>query len=208
MTGLTAYFGIINIGKPIKGDNLVVSGAAGAVGSVAGQIGKIFGCKVVGIAGSELKCQYIRDELGFDAAINYKSENINQGLKQHCPDGIDIYFDNVGGDTLNMVLRRINLQARILICGAISQYNSTDPMQGPSNYMSLLVNRARMEGFLVSDFYKQYPEAINQLEKWYSSRKIVSKEYIVEGIKKFPETFTKLFRGDKLGKLIIKVNNS
>ena len=207
MTGMTAYFGLLDISDPQPGKTLVVSGAAGAVGSLVGQIAKIKGCRVVGIAGSERKCQYIVNELGFDAAINYKTEKLNKMIKQHCPDGVDIYFDNVGGETLNTILRSINLNARIIICGAISQYNATEQITGPSNYMSLLVNRARMEGFLVSDYYDRYPEAIKQMSTWIKEGKIKTQMQIIEGIESFHEALLKLFSGDKFGKLMLKVSD-
>lgn len=205
MPGFTAYFGLLEIGEPKEGETLVVSGAAGAVGSVVGQIGKIKGCKVVGIAGGPEKCSYVVKELGFDACIDYKNDDIKAGLKQHCPKGIDIYFDNVGGDILNAVLARINFKARIPLCGAISQYNATSEVKGPSNYLSLLVNRGRMEGFIVFDYAKRYEEAAKQMGQWMMAGKLKSKETIIEGIETFPTTFNKLFNGQKMGKLVLKV---
>ena len=152
MPGLTAYFGLLDVGRPQPGETVVVSAAAGAVGGVAGQIARIKGCRAVGIAGGPAKCRYITEELGYDAAIDYKAENVLVALGQHCPAGVDVYFDNVGGEILDAALLRINRGARIPICGAISQYNNTTPIKGPSNYLSLLVNRARMEGFIVTDY--------------------------------------------------------
>jgi NADPH-dependent curcumin reductase CurA len=205
MTGMTAYFGLLDVGQPKPGDTVVVSGAAGATGSVVGQIAKIKGCRVVGIAGGAAKCQYLVKELGFDAAIDYKSEDVSKALRQHCPKGIDVYFDNVGGDILDAVLAQINLGARIAICGAISQYNNTTPIKGPSNYLSLLVNRATMRGFIVFDFANRYAEAGRDMAGWLAAGKLKSREDIVPGLQTFPETLLKLFKGENSGKLMIKV---
>ncbi|MFQ5636522.1 MAG: NADP-dependent oxidoreductase [bacterium] len=208
MPGMTAYFGLLEVGQPNAGETLVVSGASGAVGSVVGQIGKIKGCRVVGLAGGEKKCSYLVKDLGFDAAIDYKSQDLRTGLKEHCPHGIDVYFDNVGGEILDTVLTRINRGARIPICGAISQYNNTTAVKGPSNYLSLLVNRARMQGFVVFDFAGRYQEAAQEMGLWLAQGKLKSKEHIVEGIETFPETLLMLFSGENYGKLIIKVADS
>ena len=205
MPGFTAYFGLLRIGEPKEGNTVLVSGGAGAVGSVVGQIAKIHGCRVVGIAGSTEKCRYMTQELDFDAAINYKEDDIRQSIKTHCPDGIDIYFDNVGGEILDIALTRLSRGARIVICGAISQYNNTGPTQGPSNYMALLVSRARMEGFLVFDYAKEYGAAARQLGQWRAEGKLKTKEYVVKGIENFQPTLLRLFSGDKLGKLVLKV---
>lgn len=205
MPGMTAYFGLMRIGEPKAGETVVVSGAAGAVGSIVGQIAKIKGCRVVGIAGGAEKCQYLIDELGFDGAIDYKNEDIREGLKKECPNGVDVYFDNVGGDILNTVLTRLNMKARIVICGAISQYNNTTEVKGPSNYLSLLVSRAKMEGMVVMDYAKDYRMAAMEMGGWLAEGKLKSKEHIEEGIENFHETFLKLFSGDKKGKLILKV---
>ena len=205
MTGLTAYFGLLDIGEPKEGETVVVSGAAGAVGTIAGQIAKIKGCRVVGIAGGPEKCSYIVDELGFDAAIDYKNEDVQAGLKKHCPDRIDVYFDNVGGDILDIVLKGLARNARIVICGAISQYNNAGPMKGPSNYMSLLVNRARMEGFVVFDYADRYREAAMEMAGWMMEGRLKSREEVVEGFENFPETLLKLFKGDNIGKLVLKI---
>jgi NADPH-dependent curcumin reductase CurA len=183
----------------------LVSGAAGAVGSVVGQIAKIKGCKVVGIAGGAEKCQYLIDELGFDGAIDYKNDNINEGIKKHCPKGIDVYFDNVGGEILDAALARLRMHARIVICGAISQYNNTTPIKGPSNYMSLLVNRATMQGMVVMDYAPNYRDAAKQMGMWMMEGKLKSKEDIYEGIENFHDTFKRLFSGEKKGKLVLKV---
>lgn len=205
MPGMTAYFGLLVNGQPKAGETVLVSAASGAVGSVVGQIAKIKGCRTVGIAGGPQKCQYLIDELGFDAAIDYKNEDTKDALKRTCPDGVDVYFDNVGGEILDTVLTRINMRARIVICGAISQYNSTTPIKGPSNYLSLLVFRARMEGMLVSDHVKEYPKAVKEMAGWMAEGKLKTKEYIVEGLETFPQTMLRLFSGEKLGKLILKI---
>ena len=205
MTGLTAYFGILDIGNIKAGETVLISGAAGAVGSVAGQIAKIKGCNVVGIAGGQQKCQYITSELGFDAAIDYKSENIYQALNQHCPKGIDVYFDNVGGVILDAALARIKRYARIVLCGAISQYNSTQAIQGPSNYLSLLINRGRMEGFIILDYVDRFNHGILEMAQWMQQGKLKSKEHIITGIDQFYDAFTRLFSGEKLGKLVLQV---
>jgi NADPH-dependent curcumin reductase CurA len=205
MPGMTAYFGILEVGKIKEGDVVLVSGAAGAVGSVVGQIAKIKGCKVVGIAGGAEKCQYLIDELGFDGAIDYKNDNINEGIKKHCPKGIDVYFDNVGGEILDAALARLRMHARIVICGAISQYNNTTPIKGPSNYMSLLVNRATMQGMVVMDYAPNYRDAAKQMGMWMMEGKLKSKEDIYEGIENFHDTFKRLFSGEKKGKLVLKV---
>ncbi len=205
MPGMTAYFGLLDTGQPKAGDTVVVSAASGAVGAVVGQIAKIKGCRVVGIAGGEEKCRYIKDELGFDAAIDYKKEEIYQALRQTCPKGIDVYFDNVGGDILDAVLTQINLGARIVICGAISQYNNTGPIKGPSNYLSLLVNRASMKGMLVLDYLPRYPEGMREMAGWIRAGRLKSREHIVDGLENFPETLLMLFTGENFGKLEIRV---
>ncbi|HEV1994475.1 MAG TPA: NADP-dependent oxidoreductase, partial [Candidatus Acidoferrum sp.] len=189
MPGMTAYFGLLDTGQPKPGDTVVISAAAGAVGSVAGQIAKIKGYRVIGIAGGAEKCQYVTRELGFDAAIDYKSEDVTKALQKHCPNAIDIYFDNVGGDILNAVLTQLARGARIIICGAISQYNNAGPIKGPSNYLSLLMNRASMKGMLVLDYVNRYPEAVGAMAGWIASEKLKSREHIVEGLQTFPDTF-------------------
>ncbi|MGH9675572.1 MAG: NADP-dependent oxidoreductase [Candidatus Acidiferrum sp.] len=205
MTGMTAYFGLLDVGQPKAGDTVVVSGAAGATGSVVGQIAKIKGGRVVGIAGGAEKCAYLQKDLGFDGAIDYKSENLPKALRERCPKGIDVYFDNVGGDTLDAVLAQINLGARIAICGAISQYNNTTPIKGPSNYLSLLINRASMKGFIVFDYTARFGEAARDIAGWLKAGKLKSREDIVDGLQTFPETLLKLFKGENKGKLLIKV---
>lgn len=207
MPGMTAYFGLLEVGKPQAGETVLVSGAAGAVGSVVGQVAKIKGCRVVGIAGGQDKCAYLVDELGFDAAIDYKSENVKKAIKAACPNGVDVYFDNVGGDILDAALTQINMKARIVICGAISQYNNTTPVKGPSNYLSLLVNRATMTGIVVFDYQDRYMEGAMQLGQWLAEGKLKTKEHIEHGIDNFPEVLMQLFTGNKLGKLILKVDD-
>ena len=205
MPGMTAYFGLLEVGQPKPGETVVVSGAAGAVGQTVGQVARQRGCRVVGIAGGKEKCDFVVNELGFDACIDYKSGSVRDGLKQHCPNGVDVYFDNVGGDILDAVLARINMKARIIICGAISQYNNTTPVKGPANYLSLLVNRARMEGIVVFDWAERYPEAAAQMAQWMKEGSFKTREDIVEGLENFPQTLLMLFEGRNFGKLILKV---
>jgi NADPH-dependent curcumin reductase CurA len=204
MPGMTAYFGLLEIGKPKEGETVVVSGAAGAVGTVAGQIAKIKGCRVVGIAGGAEKCDYLTRELGFDAAIDYKADDVKKALRQHCPKGVDVYFDNVGGDILDTVLTQLARGARIIICGAISQYNAA-AVKGPANYLSLLVNRASMTGMVVFDYAARYPEAMRDIAGWIAAGKVKTREQVVDGLETFPETLLKLFRGENLGKLVLKI---
>ncbi|WP_174720328.1 NADP-dependent oxidoreductase [Streptomyces spongiicola] len=206
MSGMTAYFGLLDIGRPEAGQTVVVSGAAGAVGSVVGQIAGIMGCRVVGIAGGERKCRALVDELGFDAAIDYRSEDVRKAVREHAPDGVDVYFDNVGGDILDAVLTRLARGARVVVCGAISQYNSTEPVKGPSNYLSLLVNRATMTGMVVFDYADRYAEAVAQLAEWRAEGRLISVEDVVEGgVGAFPDTLLRLFRGENHGKLVLTV---
>ena len=204
MPGLTAYFGLLDVGKPVAGNTVVVSGAAGAVGSVVGQIAKIHGCRTVGIAGGADKCRYLT-EIGFDAAIDYKAGDIKPALREHCPQGIDVFFDNVGGDILDAAMTRLARGARIVICGAISQYNNTTPVKGPSNYLSLLVNRASMTGMVVFDYAARYGEAVREMAQWMAAGKLKSREDIVRGLEQFPAALLKLFTGDNHGKLVLEV---
>jgi NADPH-dependent curcumin reductase CurA len=206
MPGLTAYFGLLDIGALKDGETVVVSGAAGAVGAVVGQIAKIKGCRVVGIAGGPEKCAYLVDEVGFDAAIDYKAGAVKAGLKQHCPNGIDVYFDNVGGEILDDCLANLARGARVVLCGAISQYNSTTGMRGPANYMSLLVNRGRMQGFLVFDFAARYGEGVRAMAGWIAEGRLKPREDVAEGgVDAFVPTLNKLFAGENFGKLVLKV---
>ncbi|HLO44730.1 MAG TPA: NADP-dependent oxidoreductase [Leadbetterella sp.] len=206
MSGLTAYFGLLDTGQPKEGETVVVSGAAGAVGSVAGQIAKIKGCRVVGIAGGKDKCDYVVNQLGFDACIDYKSSNLRANLKEVCPSGVDVYFDNVGGEILDTVLTLINKKARIVICGAISQYNSTKP-EGPKNYLSLLINRAKMEGIVVFDNAARYNEAAKEMAGWIKEGKLNANFHIEKGgVKSFPDVLMKLFAGENTGKMVLEID--
>lgn len=205
MPGMTAYWGLMDVGQPKAGETLVVSGAAGAVGATVGQVAKIMGCRVVGIAGGRDKCDFAVNTLGFDACVDYKNDDVKKALRAACPTGIDIYFDNVGGEILDIVLTQINLKARIVICGAISQYNNTTPIKGPANYLSLLVNRARMEGIVVFDYAPKYKEAAVAMAGFLAAGKMVSREHIETGIDSFPESLLKLFKGENFGKLVLKV---
>jgi NADPH-dependent curcumin reductase CurA len=205
MPGMTAYFGLLESGQPKAGETVVVSGAAGAVGQTVGQVAKQLGCRVVGIAGGQEKCDFVVNELGFDACIDYKGGSVKDGLKQHCPQGVDVYFDNVGGEILDTVLTRINMKARIVICGAISQYNNTTAVKGPANYLSLLVHRARMEGIVVFDYADRYHLGVAALGKWLKEGKIKSKEDIVQGLEHFPSALNMLFEGKNFGKLVLQV---
>jgi NADPH-dependent curcumin reductase CurA len=207
--GLTAYFGLLDVGRPEPGQTVVVSGAAGSVGSIAGQIARIKGCRVVGIAGGSDKCRWLVDELGFDAAIDYKAADVRGELKTAAPDGVDVFFDNVGGKVLEAVLARLARGARIVICGAVSQYNATEPPPGPSNYMQLLVARASMTGFVIFDYEERYPEGLTQLAGWLRSGELRSHEHVVHGdIDAFPGTLLQLFRGENTGKLILALDAS
>jgi hypothetical protein len=202
ISGLTAYFGLLDIGKPEPGQTVLVSGAAGSVGSIVGQIARIKGCRAVGIAGGEEKRRWLIEEAGFDAAIDYKTADLRKELKIHAPDGVDVYFDNVGGATLEAALNRLAQGARIVLCGAVSQYNDTP--RGPANYMQLLVARASMTGFVIFDYAQRYPQGVADLAKWLSSGELRSHEQIEHGgVADFPDTLQKLFRGENTGKLIL-----
>ena len=206
VTGLTAYYGLLEIGQPQKGETLVVSAAAGAVGNVVGQIGKIKGCRVVGIAGSDEKCQWLTGELGFDDAINYKSGSIFSALKKHCPSGIDVYFDNVGGETLEAVLARMNLHGRIACCGVVSQYDTGNPAGGPRGVPGLLVvKRIKMEGFIVMDYYRTREKTLDEIAGWVSSGQLKVKEDIVEGLENAPRALIGLLHGENIGKRMVHV---
>lgn len=208
IAGLTAYCGLLEVGRMQAGDTVLVSGAAGSVGAHVGQIAKAKGGRVVGIAGGSEKCAYLIDELGFDAAIDYKSENLLERLKATCSSGVDVFFDNVGGETLNSGLTTINVGARVVICGAISQYNSTTAPQGPGNYLLLLVRRASMQGFIYFDFRDQWPAMLQDLAAMRQQGKIICREDIAQGpVDIFPDTLLRLFRGDNFGKLMIELPN-
>ncbi len=207
MVGLTAYFGLLDVGKPKAGETLVVSGAAGAVGSIVGQIGKIVGCRVVGIAGTDEKCTWLTDDLGFDAAINYKTENVARKLHKHCPDGIDVIFENVGGEILDAELMWINNYARVAVCGLISGYNAAEKVPGPSAFPMVLIRRARVEGFIVIDYLDRAGEAIARLSEWYGEGRLKYRVDVYDGLETAPQNINRLFDGSNNGKLIIKVSD-
>ncbi len=207
--GLTAYVGLLDVGRPEPGQTVVVSGAAGSVGSIVGQIARIKGCRVVGIAGGPDKCRWIVEDLGFDAAIDYKAGNVRSELKAHAPDGVDVFFDNVGGVVLEGVLARLARGARVVICGAVSQYNATEPPPGPSNYMQLLVARATMTGFVIFDHADRYGEGVAQLASWLQSGELRSHEDVVHGdVAEFPDVLLRLFRGENTGKLVLALDGA
>jgi NADPH-dependent curcumin reductase len=205
MPGVTAYFGLLDIGRPEPGNTVVVSGAAGAVGGLVGQIAKLKECRVVGIAGGLQKCDHLLQDLGFDATIDYKTQDVNAALAEQCPNGIDIYFDNVGGDILDAALAHLARHARVVICGAISQYNSTSGLKGPANYLSLLVNHASMTGFVMSDYLDRYGEAVREMAGWLAAGKLISREDVAEGLENFPDVLLRLFHGENTGKLVLKI---
>ena len=206
MPGLTAYLGLTYVGEPKQGETLVVSAASGAVGQVVGQIGKIYGCRTVGIAGGADKCAALKAEFGYDAAVDYKNGWLADDLKAACPDGIDVNFESVGGDILDAVLAQMNFRGRVAICGLISAYNATSPVPGPYNFRSILVNRLRVQGFIVFDFIKQYPEAYEKLGTWYKEGKLTFREDVREGgLEAFPDVLNMLYTGENFGKLILKV---
>jgi len=202
-TGMTAYFGLLDLGEPKSGDTVVISGAAGATGSVAGQIAKIKGCKVIGMAGTDEKCKWLTEELGFDEAINYKTEDVAARLDALCPDGINIYFDNVGGEILDICLERIAMNARVVICGGISRYNATGPIPGPKNYFNLVFRRARMEGFIVIDYVSRFPEAIAEMKAWIDQGQIKTNATVIDGFENLPKALIKLFEGANTGKMMV-----
>jgi NADPH-dependent curcumin reductase CurA len=206
VTGLTAYFGLLEVGQPKPGETVVVSAASGAVGQVVGQIGKIMGCRVVGIAGGAKKCAFVKDELGFDACIDYKAEkDLDAALRAACPNGPDVYFDNVGGEISDAVLRNINFFGRVALCGSISQYNATTPPMGPRLLGTFVGKRVRAQGFIVTDFAERYAPARRQMGEWIKSGKLKYREDIVEGIEKAPRAFIGLLRGENFGKMLVKL---
>jgi NADPH-dependent curcumin reductase CurA len=205
ISGVTAYFGLLEVGQAKAGETVVVSAAAGSVGSVAGQIAKAIGCHVVGVAGGVEKCRHLVERLGFDAAIDYKSENLDAAIRKACPKGVDVFFDNVGGAVLNAVLRNLARGARIVICGAVSQYNATEVGSGPTNYMNLLVSRASMTGFVIFDYEDRYPEARRAISQWIAERKLLPETHIVEGLNRFPDALNQLFAGENTGKFVLKI---
>ena len=205
ITGLTAYFGLLDLGTPQPGETVLVSGAAGATGSVAGQIAKIKGCRVVGIAGGPEKCAWLKEEAGFDDVIDYKQGNVSEQIKATCPNKVDVYFDNVGGEILEAALNHINLKARIVMCGGISGYNATEPVPGPTNLMNIVTNRARMEGFIVLDYMPKAAEAIGDLLKWIGAGELKYQIDLQEGFDNIPDTLQRLFTGANLGKQLLKI---
>ena len=204
-TGLTAYFGLTDIGQPKEGDTLVVSAAAGAVGSMVGQIGKIMGCRVVGIAGSDSKCKWLIDVAGFDAAINYKTEDLDAALAKHCPDGIDINFENVGGKNMDIVIGHLNDFSRMPLCGLISTYNAKEPVPGPYNFANLLMRRTRMQGFIIIDYLDQFNDGLQKLAEWILSGQIKYEMDEVEGFENIPAALDRLFDGKNIGKVVVHV---
>jgi NADPH-dependent curcumin reductase CurA len=205
ITGLTAYFGLLDLGQPKAFETVLVSGAAGATGSVAGQIARIKGCRVVGIAGGPEKCAWLKDEAGFDDVIDYKNEDVNARIAETCPNKLDVYFDNVGGDILEAALNHLNLRARIVMCGGISGYNATQPIPGPANLMNIVTTRSRMEGFIILDYMARAPEAINELLGWIGSGELKFQVDVQEGFDNIPDTLQRLFTGKNLGKQLLKI---
>lgn len=205
ITGLTAYFGLTEIGQPKEGETVVISGAAGATGSVAGQIAKLLGCRVVGIAGSDDKCAWLTEDLGFDAAINYRTQDVARALKDSCPHGIDVFFDNVGGQILEAALGNLALRGRIVMCGAISQYNDAAPPSGPRNLSVLISQRGRMQGFIILDYLPRAGEAIAQLATWVVSGQLKYKVDVMEGLHSAPLALEKLFSGANEGKMLVRL---
>jgi NADPH-dependent curcumin reductase CurA len=205
ITGLTAYFGLLEIGRPQPGETVVVSGAAGATGSAVGQIAKIKGCRAIGIAGGPEKCRYLTGELGLDAAIDYKSDDVGERLRALCPKGIDVYFDNVGGELLDAALARLALRGRVVLCGAIARYNDKKPMEGPKNYANLIVQRGRMEGFIILDYMKRAGEAAAALAGWIREGKLKDRVDVQRGLENAPATLARLFSGENAGKQLLKI---
>jgi NADPH-dependent curcumin reductase CurA len=205
ITGPTAYFGVLDVGQAKAGETFVVSGAAGATGSVAGQIAKLKGCRVIGTAGGRAKCDWLRSELGFDGVIDYRTEDVGARLSALCPDGIDVFFDNVGGVVLNEVLARLKLNARIVLCGAISRYSAATPPPGPSNYFNLTARRGRMQGFIVLDYAARFPEALAALSGWLAEGRLRQKEDVAIGLENAPRTLARLFTGENFGKQLLKI---
>lgn len=205
ITGFTAYFGLLDIARPKAGETVVVSAAAGATGSVVGQIAKIKGCRAVGIAGSDEKCAWLTGELGFDAAVNYKKPGFRDALRAACPGGVDVNFENVGGKILDDVMSLMNLRGRVVVCGLISSYNATDPVPGPYNFGLTLMKRLRLEGLIVTDYIERWPEAATQIAGWMTEGRIKTRDTVVDGLEKAPDALNMLFTGDNTGKLYVKV---
>jgi hypothetical protein len=205
VTGLTAYFGLLDVGRPVEGETVLVSGAAGATGSVVGQIARIKGCRVVGIAGSEEKCAWLTDELGFDAAVNYRTDDVRKAIGAACPDGVDVFFDNVGGDILEAVLGQLAMRGRVVMCGAISEYNDEEPRPGPNNLNNLIINRGRMQGFIILDYLDRAPEAMADLVTWVLGGELTYRVDVVDGLDNAPAALDRLFTGANVGKVLVRV---
>ena len=204
-TGITAYFGLLEVGRPAAGETVVVSGAAGATGSVAGQIARIQGCRVIGIAGGKDKCDWLLKEGRFTAAIDYKSEDVRARLRELCPSGVDVYFDNVGGELLDVALAQLAMRGRIVLCGAIATYSDGEPRPGPKNYLNLIVKRGRMEGFLVLDYMPRAREAVMQLYQWVQAGEIKDRVDVMQGFENAPKALRRLFTGDNQGKQLLRI---
>ncbi len=205
ITGLTAYFGLLDVGRPVAGETVLVSGAAGATGSVVGQIAKIKGCRVVGIAGSAEKCAWLTDELGFDAAINYRTDDVRSAIRTACPNGVDVFFDNVGGDILEAALGNLALRGRVVLCGAIATYNDTAPRPGPNNLSLLISQRGRMEGFIILDYMSRANEAIGELAGWVMGGDVKFAVDVVDGLENAPGALDRLFTGANQGKVMVRL---
>ncbi len=205
VTGLTAYFGLLDVGRPVAGETVLVSGAAGATGSVVGQIAKLKGCRVVGIAGSAEKCAWLTDELGFDAAINYRTDDVRSAIRAACPTGVDVFFDNVGGDILEAAIGNLALRGRVVLCGAIATYNDTAPRPGPNNLSLLISQRGRMEGFIILDYMARANEAIGELAGWVMNGDVTFAVDVVDGLDNAPVALDRLFSGANQGKVIVRL---
>jgi NADPH-dependent curcumin reductase CurA len=205
VTGLTAYFGLLDVGRPVAGETVLVSGAAGATGSVVGQIAKINGCRAVGIAGSAEKCAILTDEFGFDAAINYRTDDVEKAIRESCPNGVDVFFDNVGGDILQSALANLAMRGRVVMCGAIATYNDETPRPGPNNLTNLIINRGRMEGFIIMDYMDRALEAILELGGWVMEGKLAYRTDVVDGLDNAPAALTRLFTGANTGKVMVRL---
>lgn len=205
-TGAAAYFGLLEVGRPEPGETVVVSAAAGATGSLVGQIAKIRGCRVVGIAGTDEKCRWVTEELGFDACINHRTADLATALRETCPDGVDVYFDNVGGPILDAVLRRLAMHGRVVLCGAIAMYNAPGRPPGPANYLNLIARRGRMEGFITLDYWDRFPECMAQMAAWAAEGRLRWREELLEGLEACPRALNMLFTGENTGKVVVRLS--
>ena len=206
-TGITAYFGLLDIGRPQPGETVVVTAAAGAVGSIVGQIAKLKGCRVVGIAGGPEKCRWLTESLGFDAAIDYRNDDLNQALDQHCPQGVDVLFENVGGHIMDAVFSRLNLNGRMVLCGLISSYNDERPLPGPTDFGRILMKRLTVKGFIIIDYIPRFQEALNELQQWVANGDLQWKEHIIDGIDNALDGLSLLFSGGNDGKLMVRLSD-